>query len=214
MNRGFLIIVGAIFILLSVFFGRNPVEEARKEREKGMTGDPVIDAITKYNEDHKYKNMLTYTPDDGTPPQPGDYYQPNNRPGHFTVNRQPSYMMRTPGTDPFANTGNPYMPPSQSDDAAAPPPSNSYYPPPPLPANQGQPGNGINPMGPQSFMDMFPRAFPGFPVHSGQRVKFVGTKVFTSNSRGQAVPMPDGVYTLSNGKAQIIIQNGEHIMRN
>jgi len=49
-----LILIGAVFIVLLVAFGRNPVEEGRERRAKAMEGkDPLIHAIQEHNSENK-----------------------------------------------------------------------------------------------------------------------------------------------------------------
>src|SRR5690348_13189836 len=117
----YVILIGALIIILMVAFGRNPVEEARQKRAQ-RGGDALVNAIEEYN-----KKTHAPTGFGFAPPSQGGFTSVGRSPG---PNSYPPYMINNP----------------QSFQANPTPQNNSYYPPAPpgtapspLQQPQGQP---------------------------------------------------------------------------
>lgn len=200
-----LIIVLALFVVLMVAFGRNPVEEAHEKRAAALAGkDPLIEAIEEHNKLQGGGTVMQNTP-----------YNPGYNQGYNQINTGmpnnngfPSYLQQR-GGNPYANA-NPYRTQQMPVTATPAPDQNSYYPPPPLPANSSLP--------PHSDIRM-DKAVPylnlsgddGMHLAGGQKIGFVGTKAYTVDAHGKPVPLPDGKYAMYDGRVTITIRNGHKV---
>jgi len=178
----FILLIGVAIVVLMVLFGRNPIEELREQRAKGMTGDPLVDAIKEHN-DQSHTNIFGG--------QGGGL--PNGSPGFSTT--MPNTALNPMGQQPAPPPSNPNTG------------QDNYYPPPPLTT---QPYGQPNPLGPQSRL--WPRSAPTFYLGSGQPVRFSSTRVYTLNAQGKVVPMPDGRYPMFGGKIYLVVKGGHKMM--
>lgn len=207
-----LLIIGVIFTILMVAFGRNPYDEAQKEKADRLKGrDPLIMAIEEHNANGGSKfGIKTGSMNDwlGKNTSLNSGLEKIDR---STVTTAPTQVYRRPGTtpnaqmpayDPETDTGNPYQVqnlPNANDQTQG-----GYYPPPPLPA--------ANPH--SRFQKLPPRSEMRLQLGSGQPFAFKGENVYTVDRNGNTVPMPDGTYSIHGGKATLTVRNGQHVIIN
>lgn len=190
-----IMIIAIFLVIMSVLFGKNPVEEARKEREKKRAGrDALIEAIDDHNAKYKPAGIFPTFPPSGqaTPGNP-------NYPGYMRRGENPYAPMTRP------NQGEAPAPESSLPQAA---PAPSYYPPPPIDESQRK----KNPFGPQSNLSPFYQK-PRFITPEGQKISFLGTEVYTTDEQGNKKPVPDGVYPLDEeGKIKMLVRGGQRVL--
>jgi hypothetical protein len=185
------LIIGGILVVLLIAFGKNPVAESRKRYEMSKQGkDPLIQSIEEYNSGKGSKGSFGSRRGGDTTYNPGATYPPNPaaNPGI------PSYMQRNDSP----HITNPYQQPAQPQQ---PPVPDSYYPPPPSSNPTPTPEN---PFTPQSMIQQ--------QLTNGKPVMFAGTEVYTKDSQGRVVPMPDGTYYMYDGRIPVIVKGGRHVV--
>lgn len=210
-----LLLVGVVVIVLLVAFGRNPMEERRKEKAESMKGkDMLVESIKEHNSKRRMPKMgsnsggILGTRSSGST---------GGAPARTRTSPQyPSYLMKPDAADGSAAYGqNPFTraPSSRAASGGASasgaqdqntPQSSSYYPPPPLPEKNKQPG-------PEGYVPGPGSGLGGVKLPSGQPLFFSGPQIFTVNAKGKTVPMPDGFYTLADSQIRILVKNGRKI---
>lgn len=208
-----LMILGGILVIAMVMFGNNPVEEARKKEQEKYKGidDPLIKAITEYNEENPMKAAR------------GNGLDENGRPTRY----MPNYMY--PPEHYNANTTNQYyngnamtnsMPPAQNNTAnqnTQTQQRSGYYPPPPLPKNslpqnsRFKPYNQQAPAPNQGALPPESRNDGHMYLRSGERLSYSGQYVYTVDENGYRKPLPDGTYYTESG-LELNIQGGRKII--
>lgn len=192
----FVMILLCTLAALMVMFGNNPVEEARKEREKRLAGiDPLIESIQEHN---KKSGMMG-----GLLGGRGGGYSGGVR------NDNSAAMMMRSGQNPNAGFGttNTYGQPEK--------PPQSYYPPPPS-GTPGQPDRSNKPRSElpaeaKALINLSARSKSTITMRSGQEIGFAGRFVYTMDPEGKPVPMPDGTYVM-NGGYEMRVVNGRKLI--
>jgi hypothetical protein len=182
------LIIGAVVFIIVIALGRNPIKEAREAREEAKKGgDPLIQAIEEHNANSGMRSTFSPQMQEG----PGASIASPSGSSNFgnTRSAPPDYMIRPEGRGNYE-----YQPPVVR---STPPDSNSYYPPPPL--NQAAP----NQLG--------PRSYNGPRLSDGRPVAFAGTDVYTYDSEGNKISMPDGTYYMYDGAIKVVVQDGRQI---
>ncbi len=181
-----LVIVGAVFVILMVLFGKNPIEEERAEREKKRKGldDPLIEAITEYNKTNPSgRNTPSIDRKAGT---------------SGSGQRYPNYMMPP---NYSRKTQQPAVAPLPQQPSALPGenPNKTYYPPPPVQDDSVREPTMGTPGKPRSDAHLF--------LRSGQQLAFRGTKVYYQAGNGELKRLPDGRYQTGDG-LELFVQDG------
>jgi hypothetical protein len=192
-----MLIAGAIFVILMVVFGNNPMENPNKPKRGGGGKDQALEDLKEFEEDNKTgKNLFTHLPTGGggsaassgtfTRSGSGSFAQ---QPPHFNTTGRPGQGRYTPNQNNFNRQQglNPYP------QGSAPP-------------NWGvQGGNGAAQPPPPSQWQMPSNELPG-----GQKLKFMGSEVYIERD-GKQVKLPDGEYHLSDGYP-VMIHNGRRYL--
>ncbi|MDX2112673.1 MAG: hypothetical protein SFW63_02915 [Alphaproteobacteria bacterium] len=175
------VIIGTIFIVLLVAFGRNPVQEAREQRRKEIDEKGVlVYEIEKHLEDQN-------TGIGGMQP------------------RQPRPMTRTlpPSLNPQQQDTLP------EPEAMTPPPDGTqptqpqgYYPPPP------KPESNIPIFDPTKTTASL-RGDELMWLPSNVQLQYRATRVYTKASDGVVRPVPDGNYVIADGLLVMEVLDGE-----
>lgn len=176
-----LVIIGTIFIVLLVAFGRNPVQEAREQRRKEIDEKGIlVYEIEKHLEDQN-------TGIGGMQP------------------RQPRSMTRTlpPSLNPPQQDTLPepeVTPPLPENPQPAQP--QGYYPPPPTPESN-------IPIFDPSKATASLRSDELMWLPSNVQLQYRATRVYSKTSDGQVRPMPDGRYVVADGLLIMEVLDGE-----
>ncbi len=188
------VLIGIVLVVLMVAFGRNPVEEAKQDREAALRGrDPLVAAIEEHNA--KGRNRTWRGMDFGAGGTSGA-----QSPSHTRGNMGAGGIYQPPANaSMYPNRETNLAPPGTALPAPAPGAQQDYYPPPPLPEAQK----------PRQLRSLPPRSEMFIKMRNGQPVGFRGSEVYTVNADGETVPMPDGVYSLYEGTVEMHVRGGK-----
>ncbi len=188
------VIIGVIFMIVMVMFGRNAPEEARKRREDAAR-DPnaIVHAIEEHNSQKRTGGKL------------GSFLGGNAGTASPAVNMHNQYPVNNvPRQPPPATAYRRYQPQMAPDAAPAPNQAqDSYYPPPAT--SQGNAPYAPPPPG------GVPHSKLGVELGNGLRVHSEGSNMYTVDANGRSKPLADGVYTLKNSAVVMVIRDGRKI---
>lgn len=194
------VVIGVIFMIVLVMFGRNPGEESRKRKEEAAK-DPnaLIHAIEKHNTKGRMpqvgdsmSNILNFGDKKAPPaPLPGTPYPQDNTampPQHApNYNRMQNTYRRPGNAYPNAQNPSPGNTEPKGDDSYYPPPANT-------PSSRFMPQSSLTP-----------------ELENGKTVRFLGSKAYALDARGNLAPMPDGVYKMKDSPVTVVIRGGRKI---
>ena len=187
------VIIGTIFIVLLVAFGRNPVQEAREQRRKEIDEKGVlVYEIEKHLEENQ------------SSPRFGSRMMPPQQQG-----QQPYGSV--PGVPPVP----PYAPiPAGAPPAQLVPPAGKnapqgYYPPPPQPDGGAIDAPMYNPSAPRSQLQREKGDLRRLPDEVA--LNYDGAKVFGRTPDGKLHPLPDGRYLVNQGSMVLEVAGGERV---
>lgn len=210
-----LLLIGVVVIILLVAFGRNPMEERRKEKAESMKGkDMLVESIKEHNSKRRMPKMGSNS---GGMLGNRSSVNQGGAPARTRSSPQyPSYLMKPDaaggssayGQNPFTRLPSSRNAPGDASTGDAQdqstPQSSGYYPPPPLPEKNKQPG-------PEGYVPGPGSGLGGVKLPNGQPLLFSGPQIFTVDAKGKTVPMPDGFYTLADSQIRILVKNGRKI---
>ncbi|MCE2927024.1 MAG: hypothetical protein LW823_05225 [Rickettsiales bacterium] len=182
------VIIGTIFIVLLVAFGRNPVQEAREQRRKEIEEKGILGyEIEKHLEQQRspFGMRPGMAPTTGPTRIPSSSLPPESRFPQGAVPVEPA------PASPVA----PVMP-------AQPAQPQGYYPPPPQPDNAVPVFDPSAPRSERSGSDIKRLA-------DGVAVEYFGAKVFTKTADGKSMRLPDGKYLIDGGRFLMVVEGGE-----
>jgi hypothetical protein len=184
------VIIGTIFIVLLVAFGRNPVQEAREQRRKEIDEKGVlVYEIEKHLEDQQNVIGARQGLGSGMNRQLG---------GSRLQNTLPQQPEPDAGMDTPITPDNP-VPQNQ--------PHQGYYPPPPKPESNipiYDPAVAKKGLGGRTSLELK-------RLTDNVRLEYRGTRVFSQAQDGSLVPLPDGRYLFFKDRYLMEVEGGERV---